>query len=1097
MNILLFTLIRKLRIVLLYFPVLMIIQSGTTWPQTTTLIDFGANNVSNTFGMAGWNTVLLGGVMSYTDAGPDGVILSSGFEEFSDNMGVKGVPRQFRKGERIVATWYNNSGETIPFTSRVSFTDEDQPESGTSNGNWYTMRQFNDYRVTFSEIQPYATIKTVFNITDLGVHKTDSIYSVVNINLSILWNPNTLKEFLVCDKIELMNDADISAPQKPAGLTASTLSDTKIRLNWQPATDNIGVVEYYIYMNGQIEGYSRTNSFTAVFLEPSKTYTFSVTALDGCGNESVRSDPVIANTNSYLGVPNLVSPAGVVYLGAFRLPDYFSYAGEGIAYNRDGDGGETGTGAQDGYKGSLYVTNLNQMEQGMVAEFSIPAPVISAAKNLEELNEAAIILNPVNIRPASVNSWPYVDIWRTGLTYIPQEKRLYSSWGYHYQVGGEKTASISCCDATDLSGSIKHGAWFVGNPNQPPVDAMLNEYLFSLPQTWANVNTNGRALVTGRCRDGGLSGLGPTLYAVNLVGSNTPLAPGAQLDFTTLLKYGSVEGTNEYEFPNSIDGYKLCDAWRDASWVSAGSQSAVLFAGVKGLGNNWYGYQGENMRHDWVILDTPYPDFYNTDPDGKGWKANVYQPMAILYNPADLASVANGSMNSFQPQPYAAIRFDTSIFWGTSRTICSESYDNENKLLYVTEFGAPSDGRLIIHVWRINETTPVQNFNLSGTISYANSSSTPLNNVKVLLRNSSGSSVDSTFSDSNGNYLFYGLAPGLYRVAVNCGKQWGGANATDALAILRFSVGLINLDSLQRKAADVNNNGDISSVDALLVARRTVGLSNSFPAGDWVFENPLINILNNNVTQDIRGLCVGDVNGSYTPVLLKNKKIINIKYEKEILAGDKDVVLLPLKVDCNVTFGAMSLFVSYPENLIQFLDVESKADGFVFNCNNGLFSLAWQNIIPMKLNSGDQVVVLKFKIKETLKSNNVKLDLLPQSEFSDASGRVISDIGLLIPVLAGNVPREFILKNNYPNPFNPATVISYSLPVESRVKITIYNVLGQVVQEPVNSIKQAGTYDAAFDGSVLSSGVYFYEINAKAINGSETFYSVKKAVLQK
>jgi hypothetical protein len=72
----------------------------------------------------------------------------------------------------------------------------------------------------------------------------------------------------------------------------------------------------------------------------------------------------------------------------------------------------------------------------------------------------------------------------------------------------------------------------------------------------------------------------------------------------------------------------------------------------------------------------------------------------------------------------------------------------------------------------------------------------------------------------------------------------------------------------------------------------------------------------------------------------------------------------------------------------------------------------------------------------------------------------------------------FALRQNYPNPFNPSTTIGYELPHASRVSLKIYNVLGQEVATLVNEEKPAGVHEVRFDGSGLSSGVYFYRLRA-------------------
>ncbi len=77
-----------------------------------------------------------------------------------------------------------------------------------------------------------------------------------------------------------------------------------------------------------------------------------------------------------------------------------------------------------------------------------------------------------------------------------------------------------------------------------------------------------------------------------------------------------------------------------------------------------------------------------------------------------------------------------------------------------------------------------------------------------------------------------------------------------------------------------------------------------------------------------------------------------------------------------------------------------------------------------------------------------------------------------------DIPDEFALYNNYPNPFNPATNISFSLPKESFVDLTIYNSIGQKILTLVNKRLSAGKHSYLFDAGNLSSGMYIYRINA-------------------
>ncbi len=89
------------------------------------------------------------------------------------------------------------------------------------------------------------------------------------------------------------------------------------------------------------------------------------------------------------------------------------------------------------------------------------------------------------------------------------------------------------------------------------------------------------------------------------------------------------------------------------------------------------------------------------------------------------------------------------------------------------------------------------------------------------------------------------------------------------------------------------------------------------------------------------------------------------------------------------------------------------------------------------------------------------------------------------------LPNEYLLSQNYPNPFNPSTTISYALPKAEMVTIRIYNILGQVVTTLVNQNQSAGTQTISFKANDLTSGIYFYSIQAGSFN------EVKKMMLLK
>ena len=89
------------------------------------------------------------------------------------------------------------------------------------------------------------------------------------------------------------------------------------------------------------------------------------------------------------------------------------------------------------------------------------------------------------------------------------------------------------------------------------------------------------------------------------------------------------------------------------------------------------------------------------------------------------------------------------------------------------------------------------------------------------------------------------------------------------------------------------------------------------------------------------------------------------------------------------------------------------------------------------------------------------------------------------------MPKAYNIEQNFPNPFNPSTTITYQIPNDGQVTIKVFDVLGREVKTLVDEFKPANWYSVVFDASHLSSGMYFYSIHAGDYN------AVKKMMLIK
>ncbi|MEE8389618.1 MAG: hypothetical protein V3S14_02330, partial [Anaerolineae bacterium] len=409
-------------------------------------------------------------------------------------------------------------------------------------------------------------------------------------------------------------------------------------------------------------------------------------------------------------------------------PETFAYGGNAMTFDPNGD-----SGSDDGFPGSLFVTGHDRLAYGelpngsQVAEISIPVPV--ASDNLADLNQAGFIQGFHDVAAGLFTELE--EIPRIGMQYLDTPAtgpRIHLAWGQHFEP--ETPVATHAWFDPNLEVPDMQGTWFIGNQSFYSV----NGYMFEIPTSWAGEHAAGRYLGTGRFRDGGWSGMGPALFAYRpwVDEAGTPASSGTHLEETMLLLYESSESTSNIE--HSLNGYQHPDEWEGGAWITTNSgKSAVLFAGTKGTGAKyWYGWVNpagpeypcveEGLVGQFTLCrladGTPCPAEDLTECAGhngnRGWWSARFDAQFILYDPADLARVAAGEIESWEPQPYASLDIDDHLFLnpagveevmlgtGVQRIyrIGAVAYDRNNDLLYVLELFA-DDAKPVVHVWKV------------------------------------------------------------------------------------------------------------------------------------------------------------------------------------------------------------------------------------------------------------------------------------------------------------------------------------------------------------------------------------------------------------
>jgi len=389
----------------------------------------------------------------------------------------------------------------------------------------------------------------------------------------------------------------------------------------------------------------------------------------------------------------LIQPADLVYQGAFRLPDapgadeqswkWSNWASAATCY----PGGDP-NGPDDGYPGSLFGVGHDQTQY--VSEISIPVPVVSLDKSLDDLNTATTLQDFHDIRGGLFGE---MEMPRVGLAYLPPQgaqttARLYFAWAPHLDEGA--TSPSHGWRQLGLSNPQSAGPWRIGDY----CNYVTGDYLFAIPQSWADAYTPGQYLATGRYRDGGQDAQGPSLFAIAPWNEGNPPAAGSALPATPLLLYTAITDDEQH----TLNGYHHSDEWTGAVWLAAGEKSAVLFVGNKGTGDGWYGCADGTVWPE----EPPYPEAC----DERGWWSSSFVGQMIFYNPADLAAVARGEMAPYEPQPYATLDVDEYLYHVTSdqqkHHLGAAAFDHQRGLLYLFEPLVDED-KPLVHVWRVND----------------------------------------------------------------------------------------------------------------------------------------------------------------------------------------------------------------------------------------------------------------------------------------------------------------------------------------------------------------------------------------------------------
>jgi parallel beta-helix repeat protein len=410
--------------------------------------------------------------------------------------------------------------------------------------------------------------------------------------------------------------------------------------------------------------------------------------------------------------------------------------------------------------------------------------------------------------------------------------------------------------------------------------------------------------------------------------------------------------------------------------------------------------------------------------------------------------------------------------WETGSNGC-EVVKGDGVLLNVSFVGASST------------VTPCSN--ISGSLRYNNTMALPpiantaLGNVTITLFDGSKAAVATSTTNAAGNYSFTDIPNGTYGIGYTITKPWGGVNSVDALLALRHGANYQPpLTGIHKEAGDVNNDGFTAAVDALLIARRSVGQIPSFVTGDWLFGSEMIE-LGSDTTFNIFGICYGDCNGTYAPA--KNQPMVSLTTAGSMNVAATGEIMIPFSALQAMELGAIALEIGIPQGM-EILDVEmAQGNGdFLWTMEDNVLRLSWFSLEPILAEAGQPVFYLRTLLNAAPKGN---FSILGESELANGAADVYANAMLSTPKLVAEEMPSALQVDVYPNPFSGQANLSFSLPEAGQVEVNLYDISGAEIMTLVNEKAGAGHHSRTFSAQGLAEGVYLL----KVIQGESQAYT--------
>jgi len=223
--------------------------------------------------------------------------------------------------------------------------------------------------------------------------------------------------------------------------------------------------------------------------------------------------------------------------------------------------------------------------------------------------------------------------------------------------------------------------------------------------------------------------------------------------------------------------------------------------------------------------------------------------------------------------------------------------------------------------------------------------------------------------------------------------------------------------------------------------------------------------------------------------------LLKVEFDKPAVLKQNDSKIFDLKIDKYTNIQSLEILIKYnPKRLkidstwiafhkdVMNIKGENIQQGYVAFVMSGL-----NNVLDSILQIGRQMS-LKITALDKLEKDSVKILM---TTFNKEGQQINTTHNVILFNYRSLIPDSYDLSQNYPNPFNPMTTIEFQLPIDTKISLKIYNILGQEIETLIDVEKKSGYYSVQWNAYKYSSGVYFYRLVSK------DFVKVKKMLMLK